>query len=379
MQTKKRNMSADVIRCFALFCVVSVHFLLNNGYYTRPVEGARMFAMTLMRSFFIVCVPLFITLSGYLLRKRELNCKYYTRVFKIIVTYILCSLLCMLHSVVFLEETLTVKDVLLKLLGFTGAPYAWYIEMYLGLFLIIPFLNILYNNIPSRKWKQALLATFIILTALPTVVNVYDFSSASWWLLPSALEGKTKLIPAWWSEVYPITYYFIGCYLGEYGFKMKKPLNIGLIALCTGASGIYTFWRSYKGKFIWGDWCDYNSLFNIILTVLVFVFLININYDKVPKWMSVFIQKLSGLCLGAYLLSWIFDKMLYAVLEIHVTSVTRRLEYYFLIVPAVFVLSLMLSYLVSKIQLFFNWIFSKITSPFRKKKIKNEVKEEALR
>ena len=53
-----------------------------------------MLAMTIMREFFMICVPLFITLSGYLLCKKELSVKYYSRIWGILITYVLASLLC---------------------------------------------------------------------------------------------------------------------------------------------------------------------------------------------------------------------------------------------------------------------------------------------
>lgn len=59
MRAIKRNPAADLIRILAFFLVVSVHFFLNNGFYSTIVEGERMFIMTIMRSFFIICVPLF--------------------------------------------------------------------------------------------------------------------------------------------------------------------------------------------------------------------------------------------------------------------------------------------------------------------------------
>ena len=46
----KRNSSMDIIRCIALFLVISVHFFLHNEYYFQPVEGIYMYIMTLMRS-----------------------------------------------------------------------------------------------------------------------------------------------------------------------------------------------------------------------------------------------------------------------------------------------------------------------------------------
>lgn len=367
MNNQRRDISADIIRCLALFFVVSVHFLLNNGFYAETVASKRMFVMTVMRTVFIICVPLFITLSGYLLSKKELSGKYYKRITKIILTYILASVACMVYSVVFLHQELTIKMMILKILDFSGAPYSWYIEMYMGLFLIIPFLNILYNNIPSQKWKIALIVTFVALTALPSMLNVYNFNSPSWWAAPAHIGGSNQLIPAWWVGIYPVTYYFIGCYLKEYGLKIKKIPNILLIAACVLLSGLYSYWRSYNATFVWGAWCAYPSLFNTILTILVFALIINTDFSKVPAILARFIQKISGLCLGAYLLSWIFDSWLYPILKQKVTDAQKTLEYYFVIVPIVFVLSLVLSYLMSKVQLLLELLIAKIGALLHKK------------
>ena len=127
MSNQKRNIAADIIRCLALFFVVSVHFLMNTEFYAQPVEGKRMLIMTIMRSLFIICVPLFLTLSGYLLYKKELSLKYYKRVTKIILTYVLSSLACMLYSMIFLHEQMSIKMIILKILDFSGAPYSWYV------------------------------------------------------------------------------------------------------------------------------------------------------------------------------------------------------------------------------------------------------------
>lgn len=317
-----------------------------------------MFIMVLMRSFFIICVPLFITLSGYLLRKKTLEKSYYKRISKIVITYILASLLCVCYSIVFLKQDFTIKSIILNILSFSAAPYSWYIEMYLGLFLLIPFLNIVYNAMPSRKCKIWLILTFVILTSLPSVFNIYNLTSFDWLALPSSSTTMNTIIPDWWQGIYPITYYYIGCYLSEYGLKINKMLNLSLVILWTIFSGVFCYWRSYKTTFIWGDWCDYQSLFNVILTLIVFTLIINTNFDKLPNALAKFMQKISGLCLGGYLVSWIFDNELYPRLLERVPEVTNRLEYYIIIVPIIFVLSLLVSYLLSKIQFIIEKIFS---------------------
>ena len=64
---KERNLNADLIRCVAVFSVVSVHFLKNNGFYSTPVVGWDMLLMCIYRSFFMACVPLFLMLTGFLM------------------------------------------------------------------------------------------------------------------------------------------------------------------------------------------------------------------------------------------------------------------------------------------------------------------------
>lgn len=51
MLKKQRNINLDIIRCVAVFFVISVHFFLNNGFYSEIVVGKRMYIMVMMRTF----------------------------------------------------------------------------------------------------------------------------------------------------------------------------------------------------------------------------------------------------------------------------------------------------------------------------------------
>ena len=69
----RRSSALDITRIVALFTVISVHFFLNNGFYSEPMFGKRMLVMTVMRSAFMICVPLFIMLTGYLMSRKSLS------------------------------------------------------------------------------------------------------------------------------------------------------------------------------------------------------------------------------------------------------------------------------------------------------------------
>lgn len=71
VQKRERNCNLDIIRCVAVFTVICVHFFLNSEYYTYPIVGERMYIMTFICTAARVCVPLFLLLTGYLMRQKH--------------------------------------------------------------------------------------------------------------------------------------------------------------------------------------------------------------------------------------------------------------------------------------------------------------------
>ena len=183
-KTSSRIVQMDLIRLIALFCVNSVHFFLHCGYYKLEIDNLQMYLMTIIRSASTIGVPLFMILSGYLLRSKRIESYKYSKIIRIIVIYILASIANILYKHIFLGYYSTLKDAIKSIFDFSGANYSWYVEMYLGFFLLIPFLNVVWNGIDKRK-RKILIVSLIFLTALPGVVNVYNFDAAGWVNQPS--------------------------------------------------------------------------------------------------------------------------------------------------------------------------------------------------
>jgi len=228
-------------------------------------------------------------------------------------------------------------------LGFYGADYAWYVEMYIGLFLIIPFLNLIYNGLESVKQKRVLIITAIALTALPSVVNIYDLNTPGWWGEPTVSGDYTKLIPQWWTGFYPVTYYFIGCYLYEFPVKLKKVYIFPLLSVSVLFFGWFNIYRTAGVKFLWGAYQDWGSLPNVIITVLTFSLIKAFYLYRLPRAVKSALKFLSDCCLGAYLVSSIFDSLFYPGLITAVEKVSGRMIYFPIMTFAVFFCSLALS------------------------------------
>lgn len=349
MPKKERNLGADFVRISACYLVLSVHFFLNIGFYGEIMDGARMFIMEFMRTAFMACVPLFLMLSGYLMRTKKLGKRYYARGGRMLAVYLLSSIACIVYKLVVLGTGHPLETIL-GIFNYTAAPYAWYIEMYIGLFLLAPFLNLLYGALPSKNAKHALIATLLFLTAVPQMVNVYNLLDASWWAHPSSGTNYVQLLPQWWRNLYPVTYYFIGAYLGEYKVRLRPGAGWTALLAVLLANGTYNCWRSAGRKMIWGIWNDWGSLMMLVPSVLLFLLLVNRNNTGRPPAYRKAVALTSDLTLGVYLVSYIFDTEFYRILKERVPETQDRLPYYFLVVPAVFLSSLALSGLLEIIR-----------------------------
>ena len=349
IKNTSRSVKMDIIRIFALYTVTGIHFFLFTGYLGHPINSPRMYIMTVMRTFFMVCVPLFIILSGYLMKNKKLSGKYYLGIVKTLGIYLLASAANYLYRVMYLKEDISILSFGTGVLNFTIAPYAWYVEMYIGLFMLIPFLNLIYNNLESKKHKLALIGTMIFLTALPNVVNVWGISTPGFFAEPSAYKNYTALIPQWWNEFYPVTYYFIGCWLREYGLETSAKKNAVLLVLSVLAGGLFNIYRCYPTAFVGGPWQTWGSVINVINATLVFGLMLKINDSRIPAALHRPLKLLSDLTFGAYLMSWVFDDLFYTKLCAAVTEMPMRLNWFPLMPLLTFVCALASSFVLNLI------------------------------
>ena len=346
MEVKKRNINIDLVKVVAVFSVISVHFFLNNGFYNEIIIGKKMYLFSAVRTLFMICVPLFLITTGYLMKNKTLSKKYYFGLKRVLFTYILITILIIIYNRFYNNDFYTFKSSIKEILQF-DVGYCWYIKMYIGLFLLIPFLNITYNSLNSKKHKIVLICTLIILTSIQGIINIFH-----------------RIIPDWWLGIYPITYYFIGCYLREYKVNISKKINIILLIISIIISSGINIYLSYGKTFSWGIHNDYGSILNVIPATLVFIFIINLNIEKVNLKIKRVIVKISELSLGIYLSSAMIDNFLYTHFfkDYNLLSIKG----YFKVIPLVFVLSTSISIIVNWLYIVICRLISSITKEYKK-------------
>ena len=198
-----RMVGLDLIRVIAIFSVIAGHFfVLNTPFRETVFEASGLFFQGMFYLLFNATgVPLFIMMTGFLnVHKTECNRKYYRGGIRVIIAYLFFAIISILFRNYWLDENLSWFRWGLKILDFSAIPYGWYIEMWIGLYLLTPFLNLMYKAIPTKRQKQVLLVTLFILTAIPDFFNRYGY----------------HLVPGFWQQVFPLTFFFIGSYIREY-------------------------------------------------------------------------------------------------------------------------------------------------------------------
>ena len=350
---KERFFGLDLVRVFACLMIIMVHSF-SNVYNSSPMVGMGMFFFLMIRNVAFIGVPLFMILTGYFKSNKEMSKEYYKSIKKLLIVYVVVSIITIFFRKYYLNDQTIMYNYIIGIFNFSTIPYGWYFEMYIGLFLIIPFLNILYKNIKTKKQKIILIITLCLVSSIPSTFSTIIISNRS-----------LNIMPDWWGKLYPILLYFIGCFIKEYKININKYINILLVVICLFLESFIMYFYcegdSLNNKII----IDYNFFPAIILATLMFLLLYNINI-RGTRIKSIF-KCISNVTFCMYLISYIVDKFIYSKIIITSSNNIRYLIEIVFYTPIIFISSFILSFIIDKIIIIFSKILLKIKDKHNKK------------
>ena len=334
---KKRDVNLDFIRCIALFFVMGVHFCTHCGIYDAGYTGFAAFVTDTLRTMYVPALALYLMINGYFQSGKKISAKYYLGILRLFEMYLLCSVLNILYDHFYLGGELTLRSFLSGIINFTGTEYGWYVLLYNGLFLMIPFLNIIYNSLEKRGHKRILILSFLFLSALPA----------------SFLNAFSNLCSYWWQRLWPIMFYFMGAYVAEYRKELegKKWGLWYLISLLVFSTYNYLFYNTTSplyGMATQSFTYSHESLQNAVMTPLVFLFALNIRLDRCPKFLKDFMATVSNYSYGVFLFTSITDSFIYGWLNYFVTAPKLRYLFFIAALPLSYVSAVFLAFLGDK-------------------------------
>lgn len=337
---KQRSAGLDIVRTIACLTVIASHYFLYTDFNTSEFSGISMFLQGMLTSI-VIGSDLYMILTGFLCGNKTFGRQFYKSGIKVIMSYIFFSLITILVNVHLFHTGMTWKSGLFGIFSFSTIPYAWYIEMWIGLFLLAPFLNIWYKALPSKRMKIYLICLLFALSAFPDFFNRYGF----------------YIVPKYWENVYPLAFYFTGSFIREYHpvVPRHKLLILGLCILLispciTLTTGHPTFLHIIG---------DRNGAF--LATLAIIIFLCFYNYDIKRESLKSVLKMISLRSLDIFLCSAIFDYYIYPLFkERFFVDQSQFGLFYFIIIPLIFILC----YIVASVKRILFSITERILAQF---------------
>ncbi len=318
----KRKTGLDIIRTFAILFVIGVHFFYHTEFYRVPVTSINMIIQVALKWLFTICVPLFIMITGYLQTEKKPEIKYFKKLIPILGVYVFYSVLSIIMRITYLNEEKSLLSWIKAILVFDADKYAWYINMYIGLFLLTPFLNMIHKGLNSAKEYRIFLFVLVFLTGFPAFFNSLALRTPRF---------KALVFSDWWTMIYPITYYFIGAYIKKYPVKISKKIAVLFLGLVIALETWLTVFYSRNSTFV-NVIGDYGSILIVLEAVLFFLIFYDVEIENEP--ISKILSTVSVLSLDLYLCSYISDKLVYVYLMKNIFKSQQQIMFYFIFAVA---------------------------------------------
>lgn len=270
-QKKQRNSSIELLRIIAAIAVVLLHYInpsIGGGFaYVRP--GINKYAMYIVESTLMCAVDLFVLISAYFLsatQKRKM-----IKVMEMIIQVIFFR--CLFYAVeLLLGATFSVKILISKIL-----PSNWFVILYIVLYILSPYINILIGQLSKEGNKKFTATVFLIFSVWTISVDFLEafLGMATGGLNPVGMTGSQN----GYTIVNFVLMYIIGAYIRTNNVSLSKPRAfLGLAISAAGVVGSLAF----EAFFDLGATNTWNYNHPIVIAMAVFAFLLfkEIHFDS---------------------------------------------------------------------------------------------------
>lgn len=264
-----RNAMFDLVRIFAMFLIVSVHFMGHGGWINNMV-GVNLVLAKILRSIFYPAVDVFVLISAYYTCKGngKINWKRLGLLYAELWFY---SMLLFTVATLTKIQSFSVTALLTSLFPLVSGKY-WFFSAYVFFSLSTPLLNILVRKI-TQKQHIIIACVGLILGSLSSDLNIVQ------------QLGLTR----GYSYLWFVILYFVGSYIRFYNIKItRKTAFIPIILYCV---------TIIVGYFVS---VGHSSILSSIGAILIILGCKHIRIEA--SFVSKTITRISGLMFGVYLI-----------------------------------------------------------------------------
>ena len=360
---KVRKSNFELMRIISMVMIIYYHIIIHGNILINSANVYFTFVNEVVEFLIIVHVNLFMLLTGYF----QINSKFkLSKVFSLLAQTIFYAIgiMVLLSSLglVSINKIVVMREVFL--LENTGQY--WFIKVYLLLYCLSPFINILINKLDRNTYKKLIFSSIFLICAIPYFTGNKGFFVNNGFSLYNA-----------------IVMYLIGAYFKQYQLKdsyhftnMSKRkyqtillflyfffafINYALYKTSTQLVLNSPIFNEIFGNFITCAF-QYENPIIIVQSICLFLFFesLDIKYNKI-------INRIAKLIFGVYLIheNFLLQPLLYKMLKIDNGMIYsfRFILYVIFIVLFIFIIGILIELLRQK---FFKFIYDrKISHKFR--------------
>ena len=287
MDKSKRQSNIELLRILSMLGVIILHYnnkTMGGGLQYVTDNSVNYYILMVLESLCICAVDLFMLISGYFScrgKRSTLN-----KPFALIAQVVIFSFAWNLFTGA-VKGTLTIKSLISSLV-----PANYFVVLYITVYLLSPYLNLLYERIT----KNFVVLIFALFSVYPTIVEVFSQITGGDWLGLSTIGMYGS---QWGYQIVNfIMMYFVGMYIRK---NIEQLKNIKLRKLIFALGGIVlliTVWAcvsemiGYNRNMAW----IYCNPLVVIEASVIFMIFAKIDMGKI-KWINQF----SAACFTVFL------------------------------------------------------------------------------
>ncbi len=272
-----RNLNIEVLRIVAMFMIIAGHAITHTNI-LENISGYNFYIIKFFEIVFNVGVNIYVLISGYLLCDKQFKFKKIILLWLQIFFY---STLIYFVLVILGQINFEIREFANVLLPISGNRY-WFARVYLGLYLLSPFLNILINNM-NKKQHQYLLIVCTVLFSLwrsfipfATTLNVEGGNSIIWFCVLYVFAAYIKRYGILCCKTKILIVFTFCCYLIAY----FSAIFIETISQKMGFGG--------KGASLFTTYTSFPMLFGAVGSLCIFLNSPQIKkFSKIILWFSL--------------------------------------------------------------------------------------------
>ncbi len=276
-----RHLNLDLLRVLSMLLIILLHSIDHSGVLEA---GSNLFFIRFEYMLVQVCVNCYVMLSGYFLVTSSF------RISKLVQLWMETVFYAFTFKVIFMAAgaaPFSVLSLISCLFPFLTGRY-WFVTIYVGMYLLSPFLNTAIWAMDKRKHAMLNILLCILFSAWNSIwPTIAGMNSGGGWGL------------AWF-----VVLYFAAAWLRLYYKPARKQpwqllVWIGIAAAVAGMYCIGTDISTVMQTFI-GNWYKYNSLPSYMMTLAVFTGFMSISIKE--SRLSGIIAVLAASTFGVYLI-----------------------------------------------------------------------------